>query len=204
MSAARQEPRPWPLKWIALVILLVLVPYTILTLRYRKPGRAFEPYHDIKERANVIRLLSAGYQRIALEADLPVDPVHVSAPVKTSGTAGGLPLALRETLVDEPSLPTDILNVSASSSVNSLFSYQISFTCSLPDNKQQLGGAQLYVRRDEIVVVTEFERLNGGLLSRSREKTILLTVPGGTLKPGQFHLTLIGARNSKAWTLQVH
>lgn len=192
------------MKWIALVILLVIVPYTILTLRYRKPSRAFEPYHDIKQRATVIRLLTAGYQRITLEAAVPVDPVRVSAAVKATATSGGLPANLRATLVDQPLLPAEIVNVTASSVCNSLFAYPISFTCTLPDNKQQLGGAEMYVHKDEIVVAADFERLTGGLLSRSKEKTILLTVPPGVLKPGQFRVTLVGAHSSKSWTLQVH
>ena len=37
------------------------MPYTILTLRYRKPGPAFQPYEDMKNRTNVARLLSAWF-----------------------------------------------------------------------------------------------------------------------------------------------
>ncbi|MBI4622331.1 MAG: hypothetical protein HY736_03790 [Verrucomicrobia bacterium] len=36
MSAAPKDRQPWPMKWIALAILLVIVPYTFLTLHYRK------------------------------------------------------------------------------------------------------------------------------------------------------------------------
>jgi hypothetical protein len=204
MSVVRPEPRPWPLKWIALVILLVLVPYTILTLRYRKPGRAFEPYQDLKTRANVIRLLSAGYQRVALEAEVPADPVRAAASAPVSAAAGGLPPALRDTLVERPLLPAEILSVTAAPGGNALFAYPIAFTCTMPDSRHQLGGAELYVRGDEIVVTPDFEPLSGGLLARSREKTILLTVPPGTLKPGTFHVILVGQRVSKTWTLQVH
>jgi hypothetical protein len=204
MSAARREPRPWPLKWIALVILLVLVPYTILTLRYRKPGKAFEPYQDMRTRANVIRLLSAGYQRVALDAEVPADPVRIGATATVSPAAGGLPQALRDTLVERPLLPAEIGSVTASASSNSLFAYPIAFTCVMPDNKHQLGGAELYLRGDEIVVTPDFESLTGGLLARSREKPVLLTIPSGTLKPGKFRVTLVGERVSKTWTLQVH
>ncbi len=203
MPAARKAPRPWPLKWIALVILLVLVPYTILTLRYRKPGKAFEPYQDIRDRANVIRLLSAGYQRVALEAEVPADPVRTSGNAAVTSASGGLPPGLRDTLVERPLLPTEIVSVYAPPSSNSLFSYPIAFTCVMPDSRHQLGGAELYVRGNEIVVTPDFEALTGGLLARSREKIVLLTVPPGALKPGKFRVTLIGERVSRVWTLQV-
>ena len=62
----------------------------------------------------------------------------------------------------------------------------------------------MYVRNDELVVTPEFERLSGGLLARNRERVIRLTVPAGSLKPGSYHVLLVGSHSSKAWTLQVH
>ena len=49
------------MKWILLIVLLVIGPYTFLRWHYRKPQPAFEPYHDIKDRANTMRLVSAGW-----------------------------------------------------------------------------------------------------------------------------------------------
>jgi hypothetical protein len=106
--------------------------------------------------------------------------------------------------VDRPTLPNDITGVYASSSVNSLFAYPISFKCTLPDHKLQLAGAELYVRGEEIVVTPDFERLSGELLSRTRESWIRLTVPAGALRPGRYRVTLVGARASRSWALQVH
>ena len=53
-------------------------------------------------------------------------------------------------------------------------------------------------------IVPEFERLGGELLARSRDSIVLLTVPGGTFKPGRYQVVLAGSRTSSAWTLQVH
>jgi len=196
--------KPWPMKWVVLAIILGLGVYTYLTLHYRKPGHVFTPYTDVRDRANTHRLLEAGYQRISLEADLPADPVGLDSSARASSAAAGLPAGLRDTLVVPPQLPAEILSVSAASSVNSMFAYPIGVKCSLPDNKQQLAGAQLYVRNDEIVVTPEFERLSGGLLARNRERVIRLTVPAGSLKPGSYHVLLVGSHSSKTWTLQVH
>ena len=46
MPAARQ---PWPMKWIVLAIILGIGAYTFLTLHYRKPGRAFQPYAEVAD-----------------------------------------------------------------------------------------------------------------------------------------------------------
>ena len=192
------------MKWVVVAIILVIVPYTFLTLHYRKPGKAFEPYHDIKDRANTMRLLSAGFQRITLEADRPADRVGGSPPAALFPARGGLPEALDASLVDKPLLPAEIITVNAAAGAHVASAYPIEFTCTLPDNHQQLGGAALYVRSGLIVIVPTYERLSGGLLARTRENLIRLTVPAGALKPGTYHVTLVGSRLSKAWDLQVH
>ena len=68
------------MKWIVLAIVVSLVLYTYLTLHFRKAGPAFRPYADIKDHANTVRLLDAGYQRITVEAELPADPAPAGPP----------------------------------------------------------------------------------------------------------------------------
>ena len=46
--------------------------------------------------------------------------------------------------------------------------------------------------------------ISGDLLARSRDCTALLTLSAGTLKPGEYRVTLIGSQRSLQWTLQVH
>lgn len=192
------------MKWIVLAILLIIVPYTFLTLRYRKPARAFEPYSDLKDRANTSRLIAAGFQRVTLTAQRPADPVAAVIAAPVSPAAGGLPAALRSSLLDQPRLPAEILTVAAAPNTTVAQPYSIQFSCSLPDDQQQLGGAQLYLREGEIYLVPNFERLVGELLTRSRKNNVQLTVPAGALKPGTYHATILGQSASKAWTVQVH
>ncbi|MBI4622327.1 MAG: hypothetical protein HY736_03770 [Verrucomicrobia bacterium] len=202
MSAAPKDRQPWPMKWIALAILLVIVPYTFLTLHYRKQGPAFRPYEDMKNRAGVIRLLSAGFQRIPLAAQRPADPSGTTA-AATFMAPGGLPAELAATLVEAPLLPAEILTVSATPDTGAAQAYQIRFSCTLPDEKQQLAGAELYVKGGQIVITPTFERLAGQLRARTRENVVLITVPAGALKAGQYQVTLAGQRISRAWTLHV-
>jgi len=66
------------MKWVVLTIVLGLAAYTYLTLHFRKPGPAFQPYQDAVNRTTVSRLLSSGYQRIALAVERPADPQRTS------------------------------------------------------------------------------------------------------------------------------
>ena len=141
MSDALKERKPWPMKWVIVTILVVLVPFTYLNLRYRKPGPAYRPYQDAQDRANVVRLLSAGYRRITLAAQRPADTVRGPTPAPTLPATGGLPDDLVRTLVQRPLLPAEIRSVTAAGSLKTDQPYAIQFTCTLPDNNQQLAGA---------------------------------------------------------------
>ena len=55
MPADRKVRKPWPMKWIVASILVFIPIYTYLTLHYRRPGPAFNPYGDMRDRADVIR-----------------------------------------------------------------------------------------------------------------------------------------------------
>jgi hypothetical protein len=190
------------MKWIVIAIALFVPPYTWLTLHYRRPGPAFKPYQDMRERADVVRLLKAGYKRVAIEARRPAEPIRETG-LATSAAPGGLPGDLRKTLVESPLLPLEIDSVSAAPTAVSGIDYPIGLNYTLPDNKRQLSGAHLYEREGEIVIVADFERLDGGLLARSREGSALLTVPPGSLRPGTYRVTLVGERASRSWTLRV-
>jgi hypothetical protein len=191
------------MKWIALAIVVFVGGYTFLTLHYRKAGRAYEPYNDMKNRANVGRLLAAGYQRIPLPAQRPADRMQPIASATIASAAGGLPAGLRQTLVESPDLPSAITNVAAPPEIGARADYVFRFACTLPDPKRLLSGADLYVHGEEIVIAPDYEKVSGGLLARTNDNVVQLTVPAGALKPGRYHVTLVGAQSSRAWTLTV-
>ena len=202
MNRAPKDRKPWPMKWIVVSILVFIPVYTYLTLHYRRPGPAFNPYRDMRDRADVIRLLKAGYQRVSLDASRPVeDAREASAPM--SAAPGGLPEDLRTTLVESPLLPLEVKTVSAAATAVSGIDYQIALDYTIPDNKRQLSGAHLYLKPGEIVIVPDFERLAGELLARTRDGSALLDVPPGSLRPGTYRDTLVGERSSRSWTLRV-
>lgn len=202
MTAPRKDRKPWPMKWIVLSIVIFIPVYTYLTLHYRRKEPAFQPYQDMRDRADVIRLLKAGYQRVTVDASRPAETAANEGD-PTSPAPGGLPPELKGTLIESPLLPLSIGSVSASTTAVSAIDYQIGLTYTLADNKRQLSGAHLYERDRDIVIVADFERLGGGLLARTREGTALITVPPGSIKPGTYRVTLVGERESRSWSLRV-
>ncbi len=191
------------MKWVVLTIVVVLVPFTWLSLRYRKTGPAFRPYEDMKDRANTSRLLSAGYQRIPLPAQRPADRMQPITSATMTNAEGGLPSALKTTLVSPPLLPAQITAIAASPSVSTLQPYTIRFACMMADPKRQLAGADMYVREGEIVITPDYEKLAGEFLARSTENIVQLTIPAGALKAGRYRVTLVAEQSSRAWTLDV-
>jgi hypothetical protein len=202
MNPPRKDRKPWPMKWIVVSILVFIPIYTYLTLHYRRPGPAFNPYRDMRDRADVIRLLKAGYQRIAVDAARPAEDVAVEGGA-SSPAPGGLPDDLKKTLIETPLMAQEISSVSAAPTAVSGIDYSIGLTYTIPDNKRQLSGAHLYEKPGEIVIVADFERLSGGLLSRTRDGSVILDIPPGSLRPGTYHVTLVGERASRSWTLRV-
>lgn len=199
--------KPWPMKWVVLAIAACLVPYTILTIKYRKPSPAYQPYEDSKQRANVLRLLDAGYQRITVSAERPADPHErvrlMNALATPTAAPGGLPEGLGTTLVEIPPLPVSFTSVHAPRENAALLPCPVLFTCILGDQKHQLAGAQLFVRGKSVVIIPVFEPLDGELTARSKESPVQITIPGGTLQTGEHTVVLAGSDQSQQWTLTV-
>ncbi len=203
MSDALKNRTPWPLKWIVLAIVVVILPYTFITLRYRKAGPAFEPYEDLKTRANASRLLHAGYRRIPIVSTRPADGIRAAGGAALTRSTGGLPADLRTTLVEPPQLPAEIASISAAPTAIATEPYAIQATCTLPSDRYQLSGADIFVRGETVVIAPTFDRLSGEMSVRSRQSIVLLTIPAETLKPGKYVVTLAAEGASHTWPLEV-
>jgi hypothetical protein len=190
------------MKWIVLAIVVFVPIYTYLTLHFRRPGPAFAPYGDMRDRADVIRLLKAGYKRVSIEASRPVDGSTDSGGL-TSPAPGGLPEELKKTLIESPLLPLAIESASASPTAVSGIDYPVDLAYTNKDNKRQLSGAHIYEREGEIVIVADFEHLDGSLMARYRDGTAHLDIPPGSLRPGKYRVTLVGEQSSRSWSLEV-
>lgn len=189
------------MKWIVIAIILFIGIYTYLTLHYRRPGKAYQPYADMKQRANTGKLLAAGYQRVELPIERPAD--GAVKPNLALPAPGGLPAELKATLVSVPLLPAEVVAANAADTLAGSEPYPIQFRCVAPDDRQQLVGAELYVKGDTIIITPNFQRLAGGLQARTSDTLANLSIPAQTLKPGSYRVTLVGENASRAWLLHV-
>lgn len=201
--STRPPPKPWPMKWVVLAILVFIPIYTYLTLHFRRPGPEYEPYEEARDRATVDRLLADGYRRVPLAATRPTEPLRPAAPARIADAPGGLPAPLEKALVAAPLLPTTVSRVEAAGETGAGQPYSVDFTAELPDEKEDLLDAQAYVRKGELVIVPNFEHVAGALLVRSPETAVHLTLPAGVLVPGRYRVTLVALREARTWQLAV-
>ena len=191
------------MKWIILAMVLFAVPYTYLTLHYRKPGNGYEPYKDAREKTNIAR---AGFRRVSLS---PVRAASAGVVIEAEARAvvavasGGLPGELRSALIDAPLLPGAIGEVSAPAAADGAKPYAIRFVCEASDLEQVLSGARLYIRGADAYLLADFERLTSGLSARTAREWVTIEIPPGTFDPGDYRFTVVGRGASRAWSLHV-
>jgi len=193
--------KPWPMRWVVLIIVLFLIPYTYLTLHFRKPGPAYQPYQDAKEREH---LSQRGYRRVTITAIRPTESRLAPDGAGVTEAAQALPEDLRTAFIVPPLLPAAIGGVFAPAELRGATPYAIEFACLLADDAQQLSGCALYIKGSDVYIVPTFERLPNGLTARTRQNLIALTFPPDALAPGGYQIILVGVSGSKRWRLQVH
>ena len=192
------------MKWIVIGIIACLVPYTWLTLAYRKEGPAHQPYQDNKDRAQVLRLLGSGFNRIDLSIAILVDPpVPPPETARTEKLAGGLPPLLRDLLIDPPPMPSSLPIVSAPPSGLIGAPYTFSFACAQPDRDERPTTATLYRRDTELVVIVGYDTNPGELQSRRLDAFADVGIPAHTLEPGSYQITLLGSLESRRWRIEM-
>jgi hypothetical protein len=187
------------MKWIVAAMVLFIIPYTFLTLRYRKP-ESFQPYEDARERAHIAK---AGYSRISLSASQPADG-RTEDRFGIAPSAGGIPADLSASLIDRPVLPEAVGAVAAAPACLGGANYPIRFDCTPPAGQLELSVAHLYHKGQDLFILVGFAPVADGLVQRRPADTIQLEVPSAELEPGTYQVTLVGSRASKTWAVQVH
>jgi hypothetical protein len=192
------------MRWIVVAIIAFIVPYTYLTLRYRKPT-SFDPYEDARERKHIA---SVGYTRYSVPVSRVTETSHLSieASAPVAAVPGGLPLDLATELIRKPRLAASIEDVRAAQSADAQHDYLVRFHCSLPapTDSWSLAGAHVYRKDHGLFVVVDFAPLADGLSQRVAVDRLEVPLPIASIDPGAYQVTLIGKRTSRAWTLQVH
>lgn len=197
-------PKPWPMKWVVLAIVLFVAGYTLVNIFYRKKGPAFKPYEDMNKRATTARLLQAGWQKLPVEVTRPLEKPGPTLAASTTRAGHGLGADLEAAFAEKLTLLTSIDRVTAPESVARGTTYPIHFTASLTDQHLQLGRIEALRRGQEIVLVPALEKLPGkNLLSRWKDADYCALVPTDRLEPGRYTVRLAATGPALQWTMLV-
>jgi hypothetical protein len=198
-----------------LVIAVCLAAYTIFTLatlENRKTARqTHEPWAEAQARAEKVhRAETAGYKLITATTERPSDPAIMDEAINKfratiTPAPAGIPVEISILISPQPRLPDSINKIAAPATIASKDPCQILYTCQLPDDQKLLGDTSVYIKDNDIVIITHFNTLDGGLRARTRETTVLLTLPGGALTSGRTYTITLAARDeSRRWTMLAH
>ena len=194
------------MRWIVIAIVACVVPYTYLTLKHRKPGPAHLPYADNKSRAEVARLLDAGYRRFAVSLKVLTGQPGSTGPAQLAAVAdgpGGVPAPLAEVLLDLPQLPNVVRDVEAAAQAGPEQPYTITFTCDAPGLAEQLTQAWVFVRDDQVTIAPRIEPRTGEGILATGAVTLQLDLPANTFpRPGEFRVTLAATNNVANWSVR--
>ena len=201
----RPKPKPWPMKWIVLVIAVFIAGYTWVNLRYRKPGRAFQPYEDMNREATIARLLAAGWQKMPVDARRPGEKPSTDVTTATINRAAlGLGADLESKFAEKPKLLASIDRVVSPATVAHGRDYSAYFTASLGNLKEQVGDVTLYRKGNELVLVPTTEPLPGrDLKSRWNDSTYFVSFSTANLPPGRYEVRIVARGPAAEWTVTV-
>jgi hypothetical protein len=205
MSSPRKAPpKPWPMKWIVLVIVIFIVGYTAVNFFFRKKGPAYRPYQDAQDRATTARLLAAGWHKIPLETHRPIDkPTLDEAAATVSHELAGLG-DLESKFAEKPKLIATIDSVTAPASVVHGENCTVYFTASLSKLKDQVGDLTLYGREHELVLIPSLENLPGkDLMSRWNDSSYAVSFSTANLPPGKYTMRIVALAPAATWTFVV-
>jgi hypothetical protein len=198
-----ENKTPWPMKWVALAILVFIAIYTPLMLKFRKPGHGYEPAAEAERRmaeAAKWEKIAARLELTAAEAVAPLMPgpaaIVADAPVR-------LPEGLRDALAGAPALPAEITAVAAPAACGAGEACVISFTCALASADERLDSVMVFQEGGRVFVLPLTVPAVGGPRARTADAAARVTLPAGALKPGRYTVIVAASARAKQWTLEV-
>jgi len=203
------QRRPWPMIWVAAVILVFVGGYTWVRLHYSKPTPAYRPYQDSVNQATVDRLLASGFQRVTLNVERPADLSRAlvlregQSGVLVQPAPGGLSKEIDFALIEKPVLAESYGEVTAPASVAAGQDLRFMATAVQPDNQKLISSVMLLRQGNTITLLPTYEPLRGKLETRGQNTTFLATIPGSTLQPGTYEVLLAGSKTSRLWRFTV-
>ena len=175
------------------------------------PDAAFPPagaglpaLQDMRDRADVIRLLKAGYQRVAIEASRPVEGDRPGGRATSLPAPGGLPRGAKKDADRDPPPPHGQSTPRRPTRPRRRRSTTGS-TSSYTTGRQQTPAL-----RERTSTSARGRSCRRRLRAPRRRPPDALPrrygppdIPPGSLRPGKYRVTLVGEQSSRSWSLDV-
>jgi hypothetical protein len=198
-----ENKTPWPMKWVALAILVFIAIYTPLMLKFRKPGHGYEPAAEAERRMAE----AAKWAKIEARLEMPVAgavaPPTPSPAAAIADAPTRLPEGLRDALAGAPALPAEITAVTAPAACGAGEACVINFTGVLASADERLAGVTVFQEGGRIFVLPLTVPSLGGSRARTADAAARVTLPAGALKPGSYTVIVAASARAKQWTLEV-
>lgn len=206
------EKKPWPMSAVAAGIFVSLLLYTVMTLGFRKPGPAHEPYAEALEREAELKETSMlEWTRLPVELHATTESDRASSksplPSITSQPTPrrldkSLPVELVLVTPAQPSLYPRLTAVEAPASVAAGAALEIDV---LPgDDRPALGEPWVFAKDKQLHVFIQDEgRLPKNVTPVVATDRLTLSLGADVLAPGEWTASLYTGAETFHWTFTV-
>ena len=199
------------MSWIAVIIVISLVGYTIVTLLFRKPGDdSHLPYEESKAKNNAfLQPNLMGWDR--LQASIQSLPnKQTSHPNSTSFTTSPtpskletiLPMDLVMVMSGRPNLLTSIEDLLVPTSIQQGDPIPLSFSLPPATSSELLYTLDVYTKENDLHLFPQKTDISSNPKTNA-DKQIIISQTDFSLTPGTFNLHLYTTETTYTWQLQV-
>ncbi len=205
------EKKEWPMSWIAVIIVISLVSYTVVTLTFRKPSSdSHLPYEESEKKnkaflqPNVLgwgRPLTS-IQSSSNEKTAQTDSISISTSPTPSKLETILPMDLVMVMAGRPNLLTSIENLQAPANVQQGDSILLSFRCPPATSSETFYALDAYAKGTDLHLFPQKADTPANSNTKA-DKQIVISPSEFPLTSGTINVHLYTAKTIYTWELQV-
>lgn len=194
--------KPWPMKWVAVVIVIGIAAYTWLTLEFRKTEAPNEPWTDTRGRQEIAKLAAAGWTK----NEVPFESVH-EFPEPRGNVSLGPPMPivslLRDQTLDPWHLPIEVSQSMAPTEWAAGQPYTVYLNLDLDTDRMQVGGLTVFRKGSHLILVPRWQPVPGELVPRSKKARGRVLFNAGDVPAGRYTVTVVAIKSCAMWELNV-
>ena len=199
------------MSWIALIIVISLIGYTVITLTFRKPeSESLLPYEESQiKNDSILQLgllgwdrLQTSYKTLSGENEPQTDLAVISTSPAPSKLDKILPMDLVMVMPGRPKLVTALEKVLAPTSVQQGATFIVSIRLSQSSSSEVFSILEAYRKETDIYLFPLRDKASGDS-GAINDIQITLSQPKTALTPGPYNLHLYTGETIYTWELQV-